>query len=61
MAVVFGELSGQKRTARAAELIEHGFDFYGWKEMFSASLDQVAVEEIPDNRPGDMSMAICKR
>jgi D-alanyl-D-alanine carboxypeptidase len=61
MAVVFGELSGRERTARAAELIEHGFDFYGWKEMFSASLDQVAVEEIPDNRPGDMSMAICKR
>jgi D-alanyl-D-alanine carboxypeptidase len=61
MAVVFGERSGRERTARAAELIEHGFNFYGWKEMFSASLDQVAVEDIADNRPGDMSMAICKR
>ncbi len=61
MAVVLGERSGRERTARAAELIQHGFDFYGWKEMFSAQLNQVAIEEITDNRPGDMSMEICKK
>jgi D-alanyl-D-alanine carboxypeptidase len=61
MAVVLGERSSRERTARASELIEHGFDFYGWKEMFSASLDQVAVEKVPDDRPGDMSKLVCRR
>lgn len=61
MAVVLGERSSRERTARASELIQHGFDFYGWKEMFSARLDQVAVENIPDNKPGDMSRIVCRR
>jgi D-alanyl-D-alanine carboxypeptidase len=61
MAVVLGERSSRERTARASELIEHGFNFYGWKEMFSASLDQVAVEKVLDDRPGDMSKLVCRR
>lgn len=61
IAVVLGERSNRERTARAAELIEHGYDFHGWKEMFSARLDQVAVEDIADNTPGDMSQIVCRR
>lgn len=61
MAVVFGERSSRERTARTSELIQHGFEFHGWKEMFSAPLDQVAVEKLPDNKPGDMSQAVCQR
>lgn len=61
MAVVFGERSSRERTARASKLIQHGFDFYGWKEMFSARLDQIAVEDIADNKPGDMSKIVCRR
>lgn len=61
MAVVLGETSNGARTARASELIQHGFDFYGWKEMFSAGLDQVAIEQIADDRPGDMSKLVCRR
>jgi D-alanyl-D-alanine carboxypeptidase len=39
MAVVLGETSGADRTVRAASLLEHGFQQYGWKTLFSASSD----------------------
>ena len=35
MAVVLGETSGNERAVRAASLLEHGFQTYGWKDMFS--------------------------
>jgi D-alanyl-D-alanine carboxypeptidase len=36
VAVVLGEYSGGKRTLRAASLLEHGFQQYGWKSLFRA-------------------------
>ena len=35
MAVVLGETSGNERAVRAASLLEHGFQTYGWKELFN--------------------------
>jgi D-alanyl-D-alanine carboxypeptidase len=35
MAVVLGETSGRDRTIRAASLLEHGFQTYGWKAFFN--------------------------
>lgn len=45
MAVVLGEATGAKRTLRAASLLEHGFDSYGWKALFNqtASLDTMPM------------------
>jgi D-alanyl-D-alanine carboxypeptidase len=39
MAVVLGEATGAKRTERAASLLEHAFDSYGWKLMFPGTGD----------------------
>ncbi|MCH9765508.1 MAG: D-alanyl-D-alanine carboxypeptidase [Alphaproteobacteria bacterium] len=35
MAVVLGEPTGSSRTIRAASLLEHGFQSYGWKQLFN--------------------------
>lgn len=35
MAVVLGETSGRARAIRAASLLEHGFQHYGWKQLFN--------------------------
>ncbi|NJM35055.1 MAG: D-alanyl-D-alanine carboxypeptidase [Rhodomicrobium sp.] len=60
LAVVLGEQSGGARTARAAQLIQHGFDFYGWKQMFSAKLDQIGVDQSASEAPVDMRGIVCK-
>lgn len=36
MAVVLGEPSGADRTIRAASLLEHGFQQWGWKQLFNS-------------------------
>lgn len=43
MAVVLGETSGNERAIRAASLLEHGFQSYGWKEMFN----QTSIDSLP--------------
>lgn len=35
VAVVLGEPSGKSRAIRAASLLEHGFQQYGWKQLFN--------------------------
>ncbi|MGL4396742.1 MAG: D-alanyl-D-alanine carboxypeptidase family protein, partial [Hyphomicrobium sp.] len=45
MAVVLGESSGNERAIRAASLLEHGFQNYGWKQLFStSSIDNMPVD-----------------
>ncbi len=61
LAVVLGERSSRARTARASHLIQHGFDFYVWKTMFSTRLDQMAIDQAAlNNTPGDMRPVVCK-
>ncbi len=44
MAVVLGEPSGGDRNVRAASLLEHGFQQYGWKQLFNtATIDNLPV------------------
>lgn len=47
IAVVLGEPSGRERNLRAASLLEHGFQTYGWKLLFNTvtldTLPQAAV------------------
>lgn len=45
MAVVLGEPTSGQRTIRAASLLEHGFEIYGWKQLFnqSESIDTAPV------------------
>ncbi|MFN0217250.1 MAG: D-alanyl-D-alanine carboxypeptidase family protein [Hyphomicrobium sp.] len=45
MAVVLGESSGNERAVRAASLLEHGFQTYGWKELFnSANIETMPID-----------------
>ena len=54
IAVVLGEATGGERTARAANLLEHGFQTYKWKELLgSPSLDKLPVAE---DAKGPMTM-----
>jgi D-alanyl-D-alanine carboxypeptidase len=43
IAVVLGEATGRERTVRAASLLEHGFQTYGWKALF----DPQSLETMP--------------
>lgn len=44
MAVVLGEPSGNERALRAASLLEHGFQQYGWKTIFNTTnIDSLPV------------------
>ncbi|MEQ1713469.1 MAG: D-alanyl-D-alanine carboxypeptidase family protein [Hyphomicrobium sp.] len=45
MAVVLGEPTGHERAVRAASLLEHGFQSYDWKSLFSSvsTLDSMPV------------------
>lgn len=44
MAVVLGEPSGGDRNVRAASLLEHGFNQYGWKQLFNSdTIDNTPV------------------
>ncbi len=46
VAVVLGEPSGRDRSVRAAGLLQHGFDNYGWKQMFdTTTIDSLVVGE----------------
>jgi D-alanyl-D-alanine carboxypeptidase len=60
LAVVLGEESSGARTAKAAQLIQHGFDFYAWKEMFSTKIDQMELDATVEKTPGDLKMVVCK-
>ena len=44
IAVVLGEHTSRDRSLRAASLLEHGFNSYGWKEIFStATVDSIPI------------------
>ncbi len=60
MAVVLGEKSSRARNARAARLIQHGFDFYGWKSMFSTKLEQMASDSPAHAKPTDLRPVVCR-
>ena len=44
VAVVLGEATGRDRNIRAASLLDHGFQTYGWKDILGAvTLDRMPV------------------
>ncbi|HEY7085969.1 MAG TPA: D-alanyl-D-alanine carboxypeptidase family protein [Hyphomicrobiaceae bacterium] len=54
IAVVLGEATGSERTVRAANLLEHGFNTWAWKQLFqSATLETMPVA---DDAKGPMTM-----
>src|SRR5262252_7571625 len=54
IAVVLGEATGRERTVRAANLLEHGFNTWAWKQLFpSATLDTMPIA---DDAKGPMTM-----
>jgi D-alanyl-D-alanine carboxypeptidase len=61
IAVVLGATSGSMRKERAASLMEYGFEIYGWKSMFSASLNAYSFEKAAWSGPTDISGSTCYR
>ena len=54
IAVVLGEATGSERTVRAANLLEHGFNTWTWKQIFqSATLETMPIA---DDAKGPMTM-----
>jgi D-alanyl-D-alanine carboxypeptidase len=48
VAVVLGETTGKDRSARAANLLEHGFQTLAWKSMFgTTTLDTLPMADNP--------------
>lgn len=46
MAIVLGEPSGADRTIRAASLLEHGFQQWGWKQLFNTdTIDNLPLDK----------------
>lgn len=60
LAVVLGERSNAARTVRAASLIQHGFDSYAWKTMFSTPLQQMDKEIAAGKAPGNLQTVVCQ-
>jgi D-alanyl-D-alanine carboxypeptidase len=60
VAVVLGERSNSARTIRAASLIQHGFDTFTWKALFSTPLDQMAVDTSGPRAPGNLQTVVCQ-
>jgi D-alanyl-D-alanine carboxypeptidase len=54
MAVVLGEPSGGDRNVRAASLLEHGFQQFGWKQIFNN--DTIDNLPIASNARGPVSV-----
>jgi D-alanyl-D-alanine carboxypeptidase len=46
MAIVLGESSGNERAIRSAALLEYGFQYYDWKELFDMqTIDTLPVDQ----------------
>jgi len=59
VAVVLGEPSTRTRNARAAQLLENGFERYFWKSLFGTSLDGLAVQAKLADGPVHLREVIC--
>ncbi len=57
MAVVLGEPSGNDRSIRAASLLEHGFQHYGWKTFF----DPTDIDSLPMDQDAKPARSIRDR
>ncbi len=53
VAVVLGEATGGERTARAANLLEYGFQTYKWKELLGRAEPRQAAHDRGRQRPRD--------
>lgn len=54
IAVVLGEYTSRDRSLRAASLLEHGFQSYGWKLLFSST----TIESLPLEARSDVPHSI---
>jgi D-alanyl-D-alanine carboxypeptidase len=53
-AVVLGEVTGRERSARAANLLEHGFQTYGWRVALGG--DNLSTLPMADDAKGVVSI-----
>jgi D-alanyl-D-alanine carboxypeptidase len=54
VAVVLGETTGRERTMRAASLLEHGFQSWGWKALFPG--ESISTLPMAADAKGPMTM-----
>jgi D-alanyl-D-alanine carboxypeptidase len=57
IAVVLGEATGQERSVRAANLLEHGFRTFQWKSMFAPR----TLETMPEDENAKTAVTIPSR
>ncbi|MBC8051204.1 MAG: D-alanyl-D-alanine carboxypeptidase [Chitinophagales bacterium] len=60
IAVVLGAQSGLSRGQRAADLMQYGFEYYGWKSLFSSRIDDMRASPVSVlETPGNLSNIVC--
>jgi len=60
VAVVLGARSGQSRSVRARKLLDHGFEWYGWKSLFARDIDILPIQQASlAEAPGNMRSRVC--
>jgi len=63
IAVVLGEATGQERSVRAANLLQHGFQTYQWKSLFGAqTIDTLGIDanaKTSVTKPGRVISHVC--
>ncbi len=60
VAVVLGERSNASRTIRAAALIQHGFDNFAWKSLFSTPISQMELDAAAPATPANLQTVVCQ-
>jgi D-alanyl-D-alanine carboxypeptidase len=63
IAVVLGEATGQERSVRAANLLQHGFQTYQWKSLFGGqTIDTLGMDanaKTSVTKPGRVISHVC--
>jgi D-alanyl-D-alanine carboxypeptidase len=56
VAIVLGETSSNERAIRSASLLEYGFQYYGWKDLFNTT----TLENLPEEKSAKGLISIRK-
>lgn len=61
VAVVLGGRTGNARNARAASLLDHGFNRYGWRAMFGKNIDELTIQASLTEGPPNLRPVVCAK
>jgi len=61
VAVVLGGRTGRERNARAASLLDHGFNRYGWRTLFGKNIDQLTIQASLTEGAPNLRPVVCSK